>query len=109
MNSFSTTVLLDISMACGSRPLFPHRSNPQTPNYTPLLLLVSHHDQSFIDQYQEAQRLRNPDFTVERLHLSTFNDMASSNPEDMEEFQRLSDRYQPEVEVSIASGLLEYC
>ena len=27
--------------------------------------------------------------------------MASSNPEDMEEFQRLSDRYQPEVEVCI--------
>ena len=80
---------------------YPYTSSCPGPDHTPPPLRVKSYGQTFTNQYQKAQKVRYHKFRIDRPFLSTFNNMTSSNPEDMEEFQRLSDRYQPEVEVCI--------
>ena len=83
-----------------SRPSFATTRGYSTPEYALSRPPLNIYPQPFPDQYQRSPRPKARKIVVGSASFDTFTIMAAaSNPEDMEEFQRLSDRYQPDLEV----------
>jgi hypothetical protein len=60
------------------------------------------HFRPFADHDALTQRSRYLHPIIQSPFLRPFNNMAAHNPDEMAEFQRLSDRYQPDLEVKHA-------
>lgn len=88
-----------ISFALASEEPCSHLRHHHCTTHRPSASSFGLFSQPFSDRRQltaSSQHLTNPAPSRPRWPYTT---MASTNPDDMEEFQRLSDRYQPDLEV----------
>ena len=106
MTSFSKTLPPYISMAFESCPPFTASHRRQALNHTPLPSNLHLPDGRLVDQHQKGRRFQYRNSNPASTNINTFNIMATANPDEMEEFQRLSDRYQPDLQVSTANVCL---